>query len=94
MTASLLNPAVSYRQIPGHAMEIRKINVQHSVSLAVQQEGLLVTLYGRITNVDFNRFKQCHQLLKCIRIRRQIVALYLKSKCKHNLLKSMFKELK
>lgn len=35
--------------------------MQHSLGLVVQQEGLLVTLYGRRENVDFNRFEQISQ---------------------------------
>lgn len=76
---SFLNTATSYRHIPGHAMGIRrKINVQQSLGLAVQQEGLLVTMFGRKANVDFNRFKQCLQLLNCIMIRRRRVTMLLK----------------
>lgn len=68
---SFLDTATSYRHIPGHALWIRrKINVQQSLGLAVQQEGLLVTIFGRKGNVDFSGVKQCLQLLKCIMIRR------------------------
>lgn len=37
----------------------RKIKVQHSVGLAVQQEGLLLVQCGRKENVDFKRFEAC-----------------------------------
>lgn len=75
---SFLNTATSYRHILGHAMGIRrKINVQQSLGLAAQQEGLLVTIFGRKANVDFNRFKQC-LLLNCIMIRRRRVTMHLK----------------
>lgn len=37
----------------------RKIKVERSLGLAVQQEGLLLAQCGRKENVDFKRFKAC-----------------------------------
>lgn len=43
--------------ICGQVMELRTTKtMQQSQGLAAQQEGLLITLYGRKTKVDLNNF--------------------------------------